>query len=507
MQEQIEISPKARWWTLIALSGSLALAFLDQTNLPVALPTIQKQLNISSLVVQWLINAYLLSWAVFVLTGGYLADQFGLRRVFCAGVLIFGLGSLGSAFAYWGAWFIAARAVEGFGTALMLPSAIGILVSIYPKKEQGKAIGIYSGIASIFLVLGPLMGGFFTQFLSWRWIFIVNTPLVLLSYFIIIAKLPKIIPNKKKFDVWGFIFFTLGFPCFILGLMQGNKWGWGHWAIITFFSVSLFSLIVFFIIEVKTKISFLDLSLFKERSFLGSNLIFFVIQFILILPVYWAMFLQKILKYDPLTAGLYVMVAVVPLVIIIPLGGILSDFKGHRFPVIVGLFLTLASLIWFFLMYKMNVHILVPGMILFGAGIALVFAPISSCVVGEVPPDKRGIASGVLGCIRQVGGTIGMAAISAMLFNIRGHHFYKNLKNSPFSDVEVTESQLECFYNGSSKLCEVSEGTLTYLKSLAIDSYFLAFRWIYLMCASLVFIALIVSWKTIDRKTTQNKSE
>ena len=350
---------------MLALSGSLALAFLDQTNLPVALPTIQKELNLSSLVVQWLINAYLLSWAVFVLTGGYLADQFGLRRIFCTGVLIFGLGSLGRAFAFWGPWFIAARSIEGFGTALMLPSAIGILVSIFPKKEQGKSHWNLLWGCLYFSCIRTSYGGFFTQFLSWRWIFIVNTPLVLISYLIIVTKLPKIFPNKKSFDVWGFVFFTLGFPCFILALMQGNKWGWGHWAIITLFSVSLFSLVVFFIIEVKIKVSFLDLSLFKERSFLGSNLIFFVIQFILILPVYWAMFLQKILKYDPLTAGLYVMVAVVPLVIIIPLGGILSDFKGHRFPVLVGLFLTLASLIWFFLMYKINVHILVPGMILF----------------------------------------------------------------------------------------------------------------------------------------------
>lgn len=507
MQQEITIDKKARWWVLFALSGSLALAFLDQMNLPVAIPTIQNELGLSTLTARWLINAYLLAWAVFVLTGGYLADHFGLKKIFCAGVLIFGASSIGSAFAYWGWWFIAFRAIQGFGTALMLPAAIGILVSIFPKKEQGKAIGIYSGAASIFLILGPVMGGVFTEFLTWRWIFIVNVPIVLLSYFIIIIKLEKIVPKKKKFDFLGFLFFTLGFPCFILGLMQGNKWGWSHWSIITLFSFSLVSLIIFFLIEVRTKLPFLDLQLFKSKPFLGSNLCFFVIQFILILPVYWAILLQRILGYSPLIAGLYLMVAVLPLVVIIPLGGVLSDLKGYRFPVLLGLSLTLLALIWFFIFNQMSVNVLVPGMIVFGAGIALVFAPISAAVVGGVVPEKRGIASGVLGCIRQIGGTIGMAAISAMLSNIRVHRFFKTLKQSEYSNTIVDETQLDCFYEGTANICDVSHSNFEFLKSLAVNSYFFAFKWVYLLCACLVFVAVIVAWKTIMPQVIRNKQE
>lgn len=505
MQDQVEIDSKARWWTLFALSGSLALAFLDQMNLPVALPTIQKQLGISTLTVQWLVNIYLLSWAVFVLTGGYLADYCGLKKIFCAGVLIFGIGSLGSSVSFSGWWFLASRGIQGFGTALMLPAAIGIIVSIFPKNEQGKAIGIYSGAASIFLVLGPLMGGVFTQFLTWRLIFLVNIPIVLGSYGIISIKLPSIIPNKKKFDFLGFLFFTLGFPCFVLALMQGNKWGWGHWNTITLFAFSFFALVVFFLIEIKTKLPFLDFELFKSKSFLGSNLVFFVIQFILILPVYWAMLLQNILGYTPLIAGLYVMVAVLPLVVVIPFGGILSDLKGPRFPVLLGLTMVLLALTWFFLFNEITVRILVPGMILFGSGMALIFAPISACVVGGVTAEKRGISSGVLGCIRQIGGTIGMAAISATLSNIRVQHFYKLLGRSAYSGIEVTESQLDCFYAGTAKLCDVSSSALSVLRGMAVEAYFLAFRWVYLLCASLVLITIVVAWKTINRKVIQNK--
>ncbi|MCH9633067.1 MAG: Multidrug resistance protein Stp [Chlamydiae bacterium] len=505
MLDQIQITTKARWWVLFALSGSLALAFLDQMNLPVALPTIQTQLKLSTLTLQWLINAYLLTWAVFVLTGGYLADCYGLKKIFCIGILIFGMGSLGSCFAFNGWWFIASRGVQGFGTALMLPAAIGILVSIFPKNEHGKAIGIYSGAASIFLIIGPLMGGVFTQFLSWRWIFLVNAPVVLFSYLVILATLPTIKPQKKKFDFLGFLFFTLGFPCFILALMQGNKWGWGHWSVITLFAFSAVALVIFFVIELKIETPFLDLNLFKSDSFLGSNIIFFVVQFILILPVYWAMFLQRILGYSPLVAGLYVMVAVVPLVIIIPLGGVLSDIRGHRFPVIIGLLFVFASLIWFFIFDKLTANLLVPGMIAFGSGIALVFAPISSCVVGGASAEQRGIASGVLGCVRQSGGTMGMAVISAMLTNLRAHHFFKRLKEEGLSSYSITTNQLDCFYFNTTSICDLSETIVKTLRPIAIDAYFFAFKWIYLLCAALVFFVVFVCWRTIPRKITQNK--
>lgn len=496
----IETTKRARIWVLLALSGSLALAFLDQMNLPVALPTIQKELGLSTLTVQWIINSYLLSWAVFVLTGGYLADYFGLRRIFCIGVFIFAIGSFTSAIANVGWWFILSRAVQGFGTALMLPSAIGILVSIYPKNEQGKAIGIYSGIAAIFLVLGPLMGGAFTQFLSWRWIFWVNVPIALASLIVTLIAL-RVIPSKKiKFDFLGFIFFTMGFPCFILALMQGNRWGWTSPSILGLFASSILALWILFRVEIKAKLPFLDLKLFKTPSFLGSNIIFFVVQFILILPVYWAMFLQRILGYSPLAAGIYVMIAVIPLIVIIPLGGILSDHRGYRFPVLLGLFLTSAALLWFFICGKLTLPLLLPGMIVFGVGVALVFAPISACVVGGVCLEKRGVASGVLGCIRQVGGTIGMAAISAMLTDLRNANFFQRLMKSPYKTIPISEDQLECFYIGTGNLCEVSGAVLKPLQTMAIESYFFAFRWVYFLCATLVVIAIFVTWKTISSK-------
>jgi len=488
MYKLIALSKNKRWWALSAMSGALSLAFLDQMNLPVALPTIQKQLGLTTLTVQWLINAYLLTWAVFVLTGGFLADYFGLRRIFCLGVFIFALASIGSSVSFVGWWFITFRALQGLGTAFMLPAAIGIIVSIFPENQRGKAIGIYSALASVFLVLGPLMGGVYTQFLTWRWIYWTNIPIAAFAYIVAILTLPRIVPKRKKFDFWGFFFFTVGFPCFILALMQADSWGWKSPVLLSLFLFSLIALFIFFYIEKHIKDPFLDLNLFKSFSFSASNFIFFVVQFLLILPVFWVMSLQNFMGLSPIQAGLYIMIAVVPLILVIPLGGWLSDRTGPRLPVCLGLLLTLASMGWFFSFPQMSGKLLIPGMIAFGSGVAFIFAPISSSVVGGVAPEKRGIASGVLGAIRQAGGTFGLTVVGSMLMNIRRERFDYLLKTSGNSDLIVTNEQLDCITSHAKNICNVPVENYNELKALVQDAYNFAFHWIYLLCAVLVFL-------------------
>lgn len=505
MQQLIELTKAKRWWTLSAMSGSLSLAFLDQMNLPVALPTIQQQLALSNLTLQWLINAYLLTWAVFVLTGGYLADALGLRKIFTLGLCVFTLGSIANALAFAGWWFILFRAIQGLGTALMLPSAIGIIVSIFPEKQRGKAIGIYSGFAALFLVMGPLMGGVFTQYLSWRYIYWFNLPIALFSYLVTMLSLPKIVPNRPKFDFWGFFFFTLGFPCFILALMQADSWGWRNWIILSLFGFSFLSLFTFFYLERKIKHPFLDLSLFKSIKFLSANFVFFVVQFLLILPVFWAISLQKFMCKTPIEAGLYIMIAVAPLIIVIPLGGILCDRFGLRLPVCSGLFLVLFSMCWFFFIPKMNSHMLIPGMISFGCGVALIFAPISSTVVGGVPYEKRGIASGILGCIRQVGGTFGVAVIGSMLMNIRRERFEYLVKTNGFKDLTISNEQLDCIHAQTREFEGITGVSLEKLKVFSSEAYNFAFHWIYLLCGILVALAFTVVFLAFN-KSKKSKS-
>lgn len=507
MQQLVPISTARRWWALAAMSASLSLAFLDQMNLPVALPTIQKQLGLSTLTLQWLVNAYLLTWAVFVLTGGFLADFLGLRRVFCMGVIIFGIASIGSGLSFAGWWFIIFRAIQGLGTAMMLPAAIGIIVTIFPENQRGKAIGIYSGLAAVFLVLGPLMGGVYTQFLSWRWIYWTNIPIALFSYLAAIISLPRIVPDAKRFDFWGFFFFTLGFPCFILALMQADSWGWTNPIILSLFGFSFLSLFTFFYIERKINPPFLDLKLFRSSSFLASNLVFFVVQFLLILPVFWAMSLQKFMGLSPITAGLYIMIAVVPLIIVIPLGGYLCDKMGPRFPVCFGLLLALISMGWFFFIQEMEPRLLIPGMLAFGCGVALIFAPISSTVVGEVAPEKRGIASGILGCIRQSGGTFGMAVIGSMLMNIRRERFDYLLKISDHNGLNITNEQLDCINSHGPNSVGMPDVTFQTLKVFAYNAYSFAFHWIYLLCAILIAFAFTIAFLALDGRRKKREKD
>ncbi len=503
-ESSMSLSPTRRNWILSAMSGSLSLAFLDQMNLPVALPTIQEQLLLSSVSVQWLVNAYLLSWAVFVLTGGYLADEYGPGRIFCAGVLLFGISSLACAVSYSGRWLIAFRALQGMGTALMLPAAMGILIGIYPKERRGRAIGIYSGCAAVFLALGPFMGGFFTQYLSWRFIFWVNIPLALYSFVIPLCLLPKLKRNYRPFDFSGFLLFTLGFPCFILALMEGNTWGWGSKTILFLFFFSFTALPLFVLREGKAKNPFLDFSLFRYKGFLASNFVFFVVQFVLILPVFWALYLQRILEYGPLASGLFIMIAVLPLIVVIPLGGILSDVFGVKTPVIIGLIITTLSLCWFFIFKVRSIERIIPGMFAFGTGVALLFAPVSAYVVGSVHPEKRGIASGVLGCIRQAGGTIGMAVIGSMFLNIRKMRFESLLKDSRFFDLSVSDASLEAIYLNRPGLTPFSRSVFCHLRSLAAEAYVYSFQWIYAVCILLLLAACLTaffSFRKISRNT------
>ena len=246
---------------LLAMTSSTSLIFLNATLLPVALPTIQRELLVSMSGLQWLINAYLLATAVFVIAGGRLGDLFGHRRMFCIGVAIYSISSVMGAMAETGWWLIMSRAIQGTGGALMSPAGMSILIHSFPEKERGRAIGIMVGIGSVFLSLGPFIGGAFTQYLSWRWAFLINPPIALYGILMVIKSVPKSETIKESFDFPGFISLSLSISCLTLALMQGKVWGWGSWQV-----VFLFLLAICFLLAVR------GLERFAKHPFFQFNL-------------------------------------------------------------------------------------------------------------------------------------------------------------------------------------------------------------------------------------------
>ncbi|MBX9744073.1 MAG: MFS transporter, partial [Chlamydiales bacterium] len=202
------LSRHHKWLALGALIPAIAMVFVDQAVLPVALPTIQEHLGATHTQLWWCINSYLLVSAVLMLAGGKLGDSIGYRKTFMIGMLIFAVSSALCGISFHVDWLIGSRALQGVGAALMIPASSPLIMSLFSQKERGKAIGINVSISSLFLVLAPLIGGYFTEVLSWRWIFWINLPLALVGLILIPLFIPHSSPKKQHFDLFGFLFFT-----------------------------------------------------------------------------------------------------------------------------------------------------------------------------------------------------------------------------------------------------------------------------------------------------------
>lgn len=413
-----------KWWVLAAMTGSNALIFLDQSVLPVALPTIQRELVFSELILQWTINIYMLMLTIFALIGGRLGDILGHRRVFNSGLIIFALASAFCALSRNGGEFIASRALQGIGGAMMIPTSVAILTPAFPHNQQGKILGLYLSVGAFFLAVGPVVGGLLTQFISWRYVFWINVPISLLS---LVLTFISVLPSEKKkeaFDYLGFFGLVLGIGGLITALMQGKYLGWSSWPTLTM-SIGGIALIVMMVLfEGKVKDPFIDISLFRVKNFSIGVLCIFCIQFILILTVFWAIYFQKVLGYSPSFAGVWSMIACSPVIFIGTVSGHLFDRYGPKLPIVIGLFLVSFAIGWFYYFpTPTNSLLLVPVVLPFGCGVPLIIIPSFALFLKAISPQKRGIAVGISTTLRQLGSTAGMAVFGAYFIGKFETHF------------------------------------------------------------------------------------
>ncbi len=258
---------KRKQLILVAMISSTSMIFLNATIFPVALPTIQQELHVSLSVLQWIINAYLLSTAVFVIAGGKIADLIGARKVFCIGVAIYSLASVMGALAETGWWLVMSRAIQGAGGAMISPAGMTLLIHAFPENKRGKAIGIVVAVGALFLSLGPFIGGVLTQYLSWRWAFLINPPIAIFGIVMILRAVPKSKTQNERFDFLGFITMALAISSLTIGLMEGKKWGWDSWQTIFFFLLSITLFLAARGLERFERHPFFNFSLLKNRFF------------------------------------------------------------------------------------------------------------------------------------------------------------------------------------------------------------------------------------------------
>ena len=418
MQRFLQITEQNRkWWILVAMTGCVSMIFIDITVLPVALPTMHRDLKLTELGMQWVINSYTLALTVLLLAGGRLADLLGLRRAFCFGLVIFSTASLlaGLSTAQW--WLIASRVLQGFGGALLLPSTQAIITASFSPNERGKALGLYVSIGSIFLALGPVLGGVFSEYLTWRYVFWINLPIAALSLALSLASVPRFESKKEPFDYFGFFTLGCGVTALVVALMQAQNWGWTSPLILTLFGLGLLLILSMIIVDRKISHPLVHFRLFKDKTLSICSLVVSLTQALIMVTVFWAIYLQTILGYSPAQAGGLTFLGNCPVLFAAPIAGYLVDIFGPRLPISLGLSLIFVSLFWFLLFPDPAIFpMLLPALIPFGFGISMIFTPSFVTIMNRSPAHLRGMVAGTNSALRQFASTLGLALFGTIFF-------------------------------------------------------------------------------------------
>jgi len=408
-----------KWLTLAAVSFGLFMIMLDNTIVNVALPSIQSSLGLKVSELEWVVTGYALTFGALMLTGGKLADLFGRRLIFVVGLAVFTASSLACGLANGAEMLIAARVVQGVGAALMNPATLSIITVTFPPRQRGTAIGIWAGVSALALAIGPLVGGLISQHINWNWIFYINVPvgiLAIVAAFLFIDE-SRDTSHEQRPDIPGLFTSALGLFALSYGLIEANAYGWTSPRILAAFAIAAVSLTAFVLLEMHQRLPMLDLTLFRNRGFAGANSVMLLIGLAMFgVFFYVSLYVQNILGYSPTQAGASFLPWTMLIIVLAPIAGKLSDRHGPRYFVGGGMIVLAGSLTVFArLGTDATFWNLLPGMILGGIGMAAAMAPVTAAAMSSVRPDKAGVGSAVLNSARQVGGSLGIAIMGAIV--------------------------------------------------------------------------------------------
>jgi EmrB/QacA subfamily drug resistance transporter len=414
---------------------ALFMVMLDNTVVNVALPSIQRDLGASISGLEWTVNAYTLSFAVLLVTGGRLGDLFGRRRLFLFGVVVFASSSAFISLSPDATWLVAGRAVQGIGAAFMMPATLSIISNAFPPEERGKAIGTWAGVSALALAIGPVVGGFLVEHVSWQSIFLLNLPVAVLAVAVTLLATDESRDEtvERTVDVAGVGTLTVGLAALVLALVEGNGWGWGSPGILALFAAALTGLVAFAVVERRAAVPMVDLAFLRSRSFVGANLVAFVTTFAMLAMFFFlALYMQNIKDYSPLQAGVRFLPSTLVIIVAGPIAGRLADRVGPRPLMTAGLLLASGSLFWqSFLQVDTSYGFLAGSFVLMGLGMGLIMSPMSMAAMNAVERSKAGVASGILSMSRMVGGTFGVAVLGALVSTLGKHKLGQLLPQVP----------------------------------------------------------------------------
>lgn len=413
-----------KWWTLAAVAFGLFMIMLDNTVVNVALPSIQRDLNVGLSELEWVVAGYALTFAALMLIGGKLADMYGRRLIFVIGIVAFTLASLWCGLADSGTMLIAARITQGIGASLMNPASLSIITATFPPRQRGTAIGIWAGVAAMALAIGPLAGGLLTQHLSWHWVFFVNVPVGILG---IVASFILIDESRdesavQRFDIPGLATSAIGLFALTYGLIEANGYGWTSGRIVFAFALAVVALGAFVLLENHQKVPMLDLSLFRSSTYVGANVVLLLVALAMFGVFFFiSLYMQNVLGYSAVQAGAAFLPMTILIILVAPQSGRLADRIGSRALMTVGMLLIGVQLLLFSRVDETATFwTLLPALLLGGFGMALTMTPATAAAMKAVPADKAGVGSAVLNAFRQVGGSMGVALMGAIMASRTG---------------------------------------------------------------------------------------
>ena len=410
-------------WTFAITSIALFMVVLDNLVVSTALPVIRVDLGASIEQLEWTVNAYTLTFAVFVLTGAALGDRFGRKRMFMIGVGLFTAASAAAAMAPSADWLIAARAVQGFGAAIVTPLTLTILSAAVAREKRGLALGAWSGIAGLAVAMGPLVGGAVVDGISWQWIFWLNVPVGILLLPLATLLRESTGPDKAL-DIPGLALASGGLLGIVWGLIHGNGDGWTSPAIVVALVGGALLLAAFVAWELRSPEPMLPMRFFRDRAFAAANGASLLMYFGMFGSIFLlSQFFQTAQGYSPLGAGLRILPWTLMPMFVAPVAGALSDRIGGRPLMATGLALQAIGLGWIAAVSTATAGYMafVGPFILSGVGMALFFAPVANVVLSAVRPQEEGKASGTNNAIREVGGVLGVAVLASIFARTGGY--------------------------------------------------------------------------------------
>ena len=412
----LSAAAKQRWVLALTSVASLMVG-LDILVVTTALTTIHLRLGASLGELEWIVNAYTLSFAVLLMTASALGDRFGRRRLFLAGLGLFTVMSAACALAPSIGWLIAARAVQGVGSAMIMPHAMALLSAAYPARQRAKALGIFSGVTGLAILGGPMIGGAVVQGLAWPWIFWLNVPIGLVMIPVAARRIDESRGRADRFDAGGVVLVTAAALGLVWGLVRGNAAGWGSPEVLAALAGGVAATAAFISWERRTPAPMLPMRLFRSRAFTAGNAATFTMfGSIFGTAFFLAQYFQTTWHYGPLGAGLRLAPWTVTLSVVAPVARALANRVGERALIVTGLALQASGFVWiaFVAREHWGYAAIVAPLVLAGCGVSMAMPAAQNCVVSAVPPADLGKASGTFNTLRQLGGTFGIAILAAV---------------------------------------------------------------------------------------------